>query len=179
MTRIDVPPELLSRHLGVPVEGPLPDREEPPRYAFPETALRKWAGKRLSIDAFPDDRLSAKFRFDGSTCTNMGIPFAFDLTVVLRAESAGTHLIEACTALPAAGDRGHRAMCGYLDGADSFLATISTFKLPVGRTLDEMVEWAPNTSPAGCVCTPTNMNHKWQIVLQTLHFALRNGEGLE
>ena len=146
----------------------------PVEYAFPVKALTKWAAKRLTIEYLAEQQLAATFRFSGTTCANMGRPFEFDFRIQATKEDGDTYRIGECTARPAEEDRGHRAMCAFLESRESFLASFETWDLPSGRTLDEMLQWSPDTSPAGCLCTLTSRDHKWRIVLHTLHYALHN-----
>ena len=41
-----------------------------------------------------------------------------------------------------------------------------------GNRLDKVLEWEPPASPAGCLCSQSSRDHKWRIVLQTLHYSL-------
>lgn len=145
-------------------------------YALPPKALRQWAANRLQIEHKANGQTIATFRFSGTTCANMGMPFEFDFSVTARHELSGDYRIEQCSAAPASGDQGHQAMCAFVDHPRSFLSTVERFNLPIGKTLDEMIQWSPDVSPAGCLCTPASQHHKWQIVLQTLHFALHNSD---
>jgi hypothetical protein len=72
-----------------------------PSYAFPKKALAKWRDKRLRVTAQPNNELLAKFRFDGSTCTNMGLPLAFDYVIRLKREESGEHRILSSSCEPA------------------------------------------------------------------------------
>ena len=42
----------------------------------------------------------------------------------------------------------------------------------LGRPLDEALDWGPRSSPSACLCTQASRNHKWRIVLQTIHYGL-------
>ena len=46
---------------------------------------------------------------------------------------------------------------------------------PASRWLvGAVLAWRPAKSPAGCLCSEPSRHHKWQAVLETLHFALRS-----
>ena len=42
--------------------------------------------------------------------------------------------------------------------------------------LDDLLEWSPVTSPSACLCTQASRDHKWRIVLHTIHYALNRVE---
>ena len=145
-------------------------------YAFPEKALAKWSDKRLKVTAQPDNELLARFRFDGSTCTNMGVPLAFDYEVRLKREAAGRHRILSSSCEPAEEHTGYQSMCAYLDKPDRFMTQLQAHQPLVGQILSSSLTWQSPSSPAGCLCTRASQDHKWRIVLQTLHFALEEDE---
>ncbi len=142
-----------------------------PSYSVPERTLERWASRRLKVTDTGDGRLHARFRFDGTTCSNMGLPLAFDFEVELARET-DTHRVLACRCAPAAGDTGHRGMCGYLTAPEEFMSAIQEAPVWTGRTLDELMDWAPETSLTGCLCTRASRDHKWRVFIQTLHYAL-------
>lgn len=143
-------------------------------YAFPEKALAKWRDKRLKVVAQPNNELLATFRLDGSTCTNMGVPLAFDYEIRLIKEGSGRHRILSSTCEPAEGHMGYQSMCAYLDRPDRYMAQLRAHQPLVGQPLSNSLTWRSPTSPAGCLCTRASQDHKWRIVLQTLYFALED-----
>ena len=58
------------------------------------------------MHGFEDGSLDAVFRYDGTTCTNMGRPLAFHYNVKLGPRAEGYPIREQRCA-PAAGDTGH------------------------------------------------------------------------
>ena len=146
--------------------------QDAPAYAFPESALEKWTKERLRVRTVDEDRLRARFRFDGTTCNNMGLLLQFDYEVEL-ARKDGAYRILACSARPVDGDNGHRSMCAYMSHPERFMETVRAAPSGFGDRLDRVLHWRPETSPTGCLCTRGAQNHKWRIVLQTLHYALR------
>ena len=42
----------------------------------------------------------------------------------------------------------------------------------LGRSLHEVLSWKRPESPAGCYCEPASREHKWGLVLETIHYAL-------
>lgn len=148
---------------------------EAPSYAFPEKTLALWRDKRLTLSGVSEQELHARFRMEGSTCNNMGVPLAFDYDVVLRKESVYGYRIASATCQPAADHQGYQSMCAYLDNAERFMTQLRMHRPLVGGLLTDALNWNPQVSPAGCLCTRAGQDHKWRIVLQTIHYALENG----
>jgi len=134
-------------------------------------ALRRWARERLSLAPRSDGGVDAVFRYDGTTCTNMGRELTFIYTVTLGPPEEGYPLREQHCG-PAPGDQGHAAMCGYIRSADSLRLAIATEHPLAGRPLDAVLSWARPMSSAGCYCDASSREHKWGLVLETIHFAL-------
>jgi hypothetical protein len=140
-------------------------------YTVNPKALRRWTEDRLSIERQPDGSVHARFRYEGTTCTNMGRPLEFHYAVVLGARDEGYPILEQrCE--PAPGDRGHVHMCRYLTGAGPLMAAIREERPLAGRSLDEVIGWARQPASAGCFCEPASRTYKWGLVLETLHYAL-------
>jgi hypothetical protein len=144
-------------------------------YAVSRKALERWAGERLALVDAAGGGIAATFRYDGTTCTNMGRALRFDYAVELGSREAG-YPIAAARCMPAPDDDGHRSMCQYLEEGDALLAAIASAPPVVGARLDLAIAWAPASSPAGCYCTAESRHHKWALVLQTIHFALAERE---
>lgn len=140
-------------------------------YAFSPRALEGWKKKRLELSE-DGEALEAVFRFNGSTCTNLGLPLRFEYRVGLSREESGDYRLESFTCEPHPEDTGHKGMCSYLADAEAIMEKIrQPPKLPV-RSLEKILEWSPPASPAGCLCSESSRDHKWRIVLQTLHYSL-------
>jgi hypothetical protein len=41
-----------------------------------------------------------------------------------------------------------------------------------GRPLNDVLTWLRSPSAAGCYCEADSRQHKWGLVLETIHFAL-------
>ena len=145
------------------------------RYAFPERTLRKWRDQRLTMTANSETTLRATFRFDGSTCSNLGVPIAYDFCVDLERDATG-YRIARSTCVPTPGHQGYQSMCAYLDDAERFSTQLDQYRPLVGEYLHESLGWTAPISPAGCLCSKASQNHKWRIVYQTIHFALEHDE---
>jgi len=46
-----------------------------------------------------------------------------------------------------------------------------------GQPLDDVIRWTRPSSPAGCYCEAESRQHKWGLVLETIHYALSVGVG--
>jgi len=141
------------------------------RYSVNVKALQRWSQERLSIEHRDDGSVAAVFRYDGTTCTNMGRPLQFHYHVKLgRREDGYPILAQSCE--PAPGDDGHMAMCRYITERDQLMTAIAGEHPLGGRPLDDVVRWTRVSSPAGCYCEPESRQYKWGLVLETIHYAL-------
>ena len=144
-------------------------------YSVNRKALERWSRERLTLRSCPDGSLEARFRYDGTTCTNMGRPLAFDYTVQLGAAAEG-YPIRAQHCAPAAGDTGHTRMCQYVENPEPLMTAIATEQPLHGQRLDAVLAWQREPSAAGCYCEAASRNHKWGLVLETIHFALARNQ---
>lgn len=148
-------------------------------YSVNTKALARWAAERLSLETLPDGATAARFRYDGTTCTNMGRPLKFQYDVVLGPPQDGYQIREQHCA-PVPGDTGHTAMCQYQANAGPLMSAIEREKPLLGQPLASVLAWRRDPSPAGCYCDATSRAHKWGLVLETIHYALhqqgRNGQ---
>jgi hypothetical protein len=140
-------------------------------YSVSAKALQRWSRERLSIETRDDGSVAALFRYDGTTCTNMGRPLQFHYHVTLGRREDGYLILEQSCG-PAPGDDGHTAMCRYISDRDQLMASIAQERPLHGRPLDDVVRWTRPVSPAGCYCEPDSRQHKWGLVLETIHYAL-------
>ena len=136
-------------------------------------ALRRWAQERLTLDHRGDGSVDATFRYEGTTCTNMGLGLAFDYRVRLGPRDQGYPIREQHCA-PAAGDTGHTFMCRYLDQRDTLMTAIEHEKPLLGRPLRDVLTWTRPACAAGCYCDSDARLHKWGLVLETIQYALEN-----
>jgi hypothetical protein len=143
-----------------------------PEYAFAPRTLKKWSRERLTLIARSGGRLAASFRVSGTTCANMGLPLTFQYSVDLEPEPEGGFRIQNCRCEPAANDRNHRSTCLYLSDPDALQAGMAAKPPLEGQLIDDALHWSPDVSPAGCLCLQSSRDHKWRIVLQTIHYAL-------
>jgi len=144
-------------------------------YSVNRRALKRWTGERLSINTNPDGTLDATFRYEGTTCTNMGRPLAFDYAVKLGPREQGYPILDQrCS--PVAGDIGHTKMCQYIENPDRLMSSIDREKPLHGDKLNAVLSWQRKPSAAGCYCEAASRDHKWGLVLETIHYALAQNE---
>jgi hypothetical protein len=154
---------------------PLPARvavlDEDAQYTINRKALQRWSEQRLAMHSGPDGVIDATFRYDGTTCTNMGHPLAFVYNVKLGPRDEGYPILEQRCG-PAADDSGHTAMCKFIEDPDRLMAAISSEKPLLGQRLNAILTWRREPNGAGCYCDPLSRIHKWGLVLETIHYAL-------
>lgn len=145
------------------------------KYTVNRKALQRWAKERLSLSSAQDGSVEAVFRYEGTTCTNMGRPLTFYYTVKLGPRAEGYPIREQRCA-PGAGDTGYTYMCQYLENSSALMAAIGGEKPLSGQPLGAVLGWQREPSGAGCFCTSASRNHKWGLVLETIHYALHQLE---
>lgn len=141
------------------------------QYSISRKALRKWSDTRLVLDERPDGSIEARFRYEGTTCSNLGHPLEYLYTISLGGP-ATRYRVQAARCEPAAGDEGHRKQCEYLKNARRLTAAVASEKPLLGKPLDDVLSWSRPSSPSGCFCDESSRNHKWALVYEVLHFAL-------
>ncbi len=152
-----------------------PYRRAAANYKVNRKALRRWAAERLSLVTGDDGGIDAVFRYEGTTCTNMGRELTFFYGVKLGPRAEGYPIREQWCG-PAPGDVGHTSMCKYLNDRDNLMAAIAAEKPLLGRPLEEALQWDRPVCSAGCYCEPASRQHKWGLVLETIHYALAQRE---
>jgi len=142
----------------------------PVTYTVNVKALRRWSAERLSLER-RDGLIHARFRYEGTTCTNMGRALAFDYGVVMGPRELGYPILEQqCT--PAPGDTGHTCMCKYAEA----MPEIAREKPLAGRPLSDVLSFERPQIAPGCYCDASSRQHKWGLVLETIHYALSQEE---
>ncbi|MEI9973272.1 MAG: hypothetical protein WDO73_15245 [Ignavibacteriota bacterium] len=63
-------------------------------------------------------------------------------------------------------------MCQYQVNAGPMMAAIEKEKPLLGQPLASVFAWQRDSSPAGCYCGEASREHKWGLVLETIHYAL-------
>jgi len=141
-------------------------------YEFPAKTLEKWSRERLRIERAAGGRLTAHFHFDGKTCSSLSRPLAYEYRLELELEDWNGYRITAASCTPAPGGRGHRFQCEHLSDPEGFSRLTASAPGIAGRTLDEACAAPADVSPSACLCSQANRNHKWWLVVQTVHYAL-------
>jgi hypothetical protein len=103
----------------------------------------------------------------------MGRPLAFQYHLTLGPRENGYPIHEQHCA-PVPGDTGQTAMCQYIANAAALMAAIEGDKPLLGQPLASVFRWRRQLSPAGCYCDAASRDHKWGLVLETIHYALYN-----
>jgi hypothetical protein len=153
----------------VPVRIAVLDQEA--EYSVNRKALRRWAEERLLMHINNDGSVDVCFRYEGTTCTNMGRPLIFNYNVKLGPRTEGYPIREQRCA-PAAGDTGHTRMCQYLENPVGLMNAIEHEKPLSGERLNSVLSWSRSACASGCYCESSSRDHKWGLVLETIHFAL-------
>jgi hypothetical protein len=140
-------------------------------YSVNRKALERWSKERLKLRVNDDGTVDAEFRFDGTTCTNMGRPLTFLYNVKLGPSDEGYPIrMQRCA--PAPDDEGHRLMCKFTEDSRTLMGAIDSEKPLAGEKLDAVIAWRRMPSAAGCYCEPASREHKWGLVFETIHYAL-------
>jgi hypothetical protein len=145
------------------------------KYSINVKALRKWSKERLELKSRADGSIEARFRYEGTTCSNMGRPLAYDYHFLLAPPLVNYRIIDA-SCRPAPGDTGHAAQCEYMADPAAFTASIDNEKPLLGRPLNDVLDWKRSFNPSGCYCEAESRQHKWGLVLEVIHYALAQRE---
>ncbi|MEO7300059.1 MAG: hypothetical protein ABI042_15950 [Verrucomicrobiota bacterium] len=169
-------PEVVSRQLNDSVElatpapiGPVLDKLA--RYSVNARALKKWSRERLHLEIDEEGWVKARFRFEGTTCSNLGRLIEYDYFVRLHPRAQSYRIAEA-RCLPAEGDTGHAQQCEYLRDPAFFMSQVAAEKPLLNCPLNDILAWKRSVNPAGCHCEFGSREHKWGMVFEVIHFAL-------
>jgi hypothetical protein len=157
-------------------------RDEPldvnARYSVNAKALKRWAAERLSLVHHDDGTIDARFRYDGTTCSNMGRPLSFQYAVSLGTR-ADRYRILSQECAPTPGDDGYTFMCKYRVNATQLMSSIDQEKPLLGQPLNDVLSWERPAAGATCYCEGESRAQKWGAVLETIHYALVQREKRE
>ena len=141
-----------------------------PAYTFSPRVLDRWAKKNLQFNADGDNGSGqAEFRFQGSTCGNIEFDLLYHVKVG-STEAGWPILDQRCEPVPHAD--GHTHMCCWRENSAMVKDWMSREAPLTGEPLTAAITWNPTKSASGCLCHVNGRMHKWNAVLQTLHFAL-------
>jgi hypothetical protein len=158
---------------GDTADEPVLDRAA--AYTVNARALRRWAAERLTLTPRADGGTDALFRYEGTTCSNMGHPLRFEYHVRLGRRRDG-YPIAGQRCVPAADDTGHTKMCNYQGMGDTLMDLVEGDAPLAGQPLNAVIGWTRPTSVAGCYCDDASRVHKWGLVLETIHYALATAQ---
>ena len=144
-------------------------------YSVPDKTLEKWSKERLTLEPCADGSVKGRFRYQGTTCSDLGRPLEFDYIVHLGPSNGGFTILNA-KCIPAPDDTGHTSMCRYREDGESFIDEIRRERPLVGKPLEEVFQWVRPYAPSGCYCESSARDHKWALVFEVLHFALTQNE---
>jgi len=148
-----------------------PPLEHDARYSINTRALQKWSQERLQLNFLEDRSVEARFRYEGTTCSNLGRPLAFDYEVKLGPPDDGYRIL-AAGCVPTPGDTGYQYQCEYLNNAESLMRSIANEKPLLGKPLNAVLAWKRPYDPSGCYCDSARRAHKWGLVFEVIHYAL-------
>ncbi len=140
-------------------------------YSVNQKALRKWTRERLQLTVRPDGCVEARFRYEGTTCSNMGRPIQYDYDILLGPASDKHRILES-SCHPAPGDTGHALQCEYLKDGALLMRSIDRETPLRGQPLNDVLAWERPYNPSGCYCDADRRFHKWGLVFEVIHFAL-------
>ncbi len=103
--------------------------------------------------SMPDGSLDAIFRYDGTTCTNMGRPLTFLYKVKLGHSAEGYPIREQRCA-PAEGDKGHEFMCKFIEDSATLMAAIDSEKPLSGERLNRFLAGGAMPSAPAAIAKP-------------------------
>ncbi len=150
---------------------PPPPSPAPPKYSVNARALQKWSAERLKLEPQADGSILAGFTYDGTTCSNMGLPLRFMYDVRLGPRTAGFPILSLRCA-PASGETNHEMMCAWKKDPAGLAAAIQQPPPLAGQPLAQALRWERVNNPAGCFCESSARDHKWGLVFEVIHFAL-------
>jgi hypothetical protein len=174
LPRIEQVPRGEFEQNALPKDGA--SLQQPAPYTLSPRALRLWSRERLRLKFLADRSVEASFRYDGTTCSNLGTPLAFDYHIRLGTPSEGYPILEA-TCSPSAEDTGYTHMCEYIKGSRKLMESITSEKPLVGQSLDNVFAWKRPYNPAACYCSLESRDHKWGMAFEVLHYALASLPG--
>ena len=145
------------------------------KYSVSQKALQKWSDERLQLNFLNDNSIEAKFRYEGTTCSNMGRKLEFDYNIKLSSQDEG-YKITRLNCSPSGGDDGYKSMCEYLKNPEELMNNIGNEKPLLGKSLNDILNWKRQFSPDGCYCQPESRNHKWGLAFEVLHYTLAQQE---
>jgi hypothetical protein len=157
-----------------PIPNPQFPRVRPIDYAITIKALGKWARQYLTCESDGDGVRHYRFRYMGNTCCDGGTPINSVMHAMIRPEPRGMVFERGWIEIEE-DDPGLQAMCEFYGRRWAFHDELERPPAWSGQTLEEVLGETiaqAKINPAGCFCKPSQVNHKWRMVLSTIHYAL-------
>jgi len=164
------------RSIGEQVPVRVPALDANANYTVNKKALKRWAEERLTLRENPDGSFDALFLYEGSTCTNKSLMFHYAVTLGTPEEGYPI-LKQSC--VPAPGDQNHTLMCQFIEDSTALMGAIDREQPLQGKKLDAVLSWWRTPVGAGCYCDQASRDHKWGLVLETIHYALAQKENTQ
>ena len=140
-------------------------------YPISTRALGRWAENNLEIVEEVEDSTHFAYNYEGSTCSNGGTAFSSLLHVVV--EGPDLLIRKAWVEIPPDSLPSAKNMCSYESGGEGFLQSLEKQASFCNKTIEEVLRKKRPLNHAGCYCTDAMVNQKWQMVLSTIHYALK------
>ena len=102
------------------------------KYSVSQKALQKWSEERLQLNFLNDNSIEAKFRYEGTTCSNMGRKLEFDYQIKLSSQEEG-YKITRLDCSHSNNDDGYKFMCEYLRNPEELMNKIENEKPLFGK----------------------------------------------
>ena len=141
------------------------------KYNISIKALQKWSDERLTLKVLEDNSIEANFRYEGTTCSNMGRSLEFEYFIKLGSPEI-LYKIISMSCNPVHDNDGYKFMCEYISDSESLMNSIQNEKPLIGKPLNDILNWKYQFSPEGCFCKTESREHKWGLVLEVVHYAL-------
>jgi hypothetical protein len=148
-------------------------------YPVARKALAKWATEKLERVDSGDGAVHFRFRYNGSTCNNGGVPYTAFLNARIRADGAdGRWTIDRAWIEVPEDERPKAALMCAAPGDDAgrvrFFADLEAPQEFSGYPLEEVIARETPENFAGCLCGKAHVNQKWKMALSAMHYALAN-----
>ncbi len=163
-----------------PAGEPLPVRngvlDHDAQYSVNRKALQRWTEERLAIRELEDGSVERSVPLRWNHLHQHGP--AAQVCLQREARSARAKVIRSreqrCA--PADGDVGYESMCKFIEDPTALMTAIGSENPLNGERLNAVLKWRRGANAAGCFCEAASRDHKWGLVLETIHYALAQRE---
>ena len=145
------------------------------RYSVSLKALQRWSQERLTLDQRDDGTRRRGVPLRRHDVHQHGPAAAVSLSCEAGAARGRLSDSRAVVRARRRATRATRSMCRYISDREQLMASIAAS----GRcSASRSTTWCGGRgppSPAGCYCEAESRQHKWGLVLETIHYAPRDG----